>query len=87
MDRDIELNVPHDFYKVEDFASQGFAFKKYVPSTGRWLFYNKAKDITKVKSNPSKHLKKYDSSKSFEDNLLSNNFARVYDSGTIVLER
>ena len=87
MDRDIELNVPHDFYKAEDFASQGFVFKKYVPSTGRWLFYSKSKDIAKIKSNPSKHLKKYDSSKSFEDNLLANNFARVYDSGTIVLER
>lgn len=82
----IELVVPHDIYKAEDFLKQGFAFKKYVSSIGRWTCSGKSMDICKIKENPHKCLKHYDPKKTLEENFVANRYARVYDSGTIVLD-
>lgn len=83
---DVAFEVSHDFYSAKDF-NNAFSFKKYKPSVGKWLFHSKAVDISCIKKDPSKHLKTYDASKLFEDNLRANGYWRIYDSGTILFEK
>lgn len=83
----IEVEISHNVCNANDYICHGLDFVKYISSKGRWLLHRKEKDLLSLKENSSQHLKSYDTSKSFEENLRTNGYVQVFDAGKILFAK